>query len=187
MNASTPAMLLQHSGEQPAAQDLARALEAQRPALSSFLRRRLRNEADVEDALQETALRVLRYDTGHDIESLSALLFRIAEHVAVDVSRRAQARQAGAHCPLEDLELPSGDASPDQLVEAGQDLGLLVDALERLSPKCQNVFLLSRMEGLTYQEIAVRCGISVKMVEKYMHRALGELRAGVGGWSGAAP
>lgn len=187
MNASVPVMVSLPVRDEPRPQDIVRVLEEHRLSLKGFLRKHLRNEEDVEDAVQETSLRLFNYQTQHTIESPSALLYHVAERVAVDFSRRAQSRCVSTHCPLDDIQLLSEEPSPEQLTSAGQDLALLVDALERLSPKCQDVFLLSRMDGLSYPQIAVRCGISVKMVEKYMSRALAELRKRVGGSPGAAP
>lgn len=181
MNVSAPVMMQLPERHDLRPQAFARMLEEHRPSLRSFLRKRLRSEEEVDDALQETSLRLFNYQSRHSVESPAALLYHVAERVAADFSRRAQARRAGAHCALDEVELLSEDPSPEQLVSASQELVRLVDALERLSPKCQDVFLLSRMEGMSYPQIAVRCGISVKMVEKYMSRALAELRGQVRG------
>lgn len=53
---------------------------------------------------------------------------------------------------------------------------LMQSALEKLPPKCREVFVLSRMSKLTYQEIADTQGISVKTVENQMGKALKILR-----------
>jgi RNA polymerase sigma factor (sigma-70 family) len=168
------------------ADDLMRVLEEHRASLRVFLRKRLRNEEDVNDALQETSLRLFNFQAHSVAQSPTALIYSVAERVAVDFMRRAHSHRASAHCALEDVQLLSQDPSPEQLASAEQDLGQLIEALERLTQKCQDVFLLSRMEGLSYPQIASRCGISVKMVEKYMSRALAELRRPVGDRQGAA-
>jgi RNA polymerase sigma-70 factor (ECF subfamily) len=49
-------------------------------------------------------------------------------------------------------------------------------AILALPPRCRAVYLMNRMDGLSYSEIARRCGISAKAVEKHMSRALRELR-----------
>jgi len=49
-------------------------------------------------------------------------------------------------------------------------------AIDRLPPQCKTIFLLSRHEGLKYQEIADTLGISVKAVENQMGIALKKLR-----------
>ena len=54
---------------------------------------------------------------------------------------------------------------------------LLEEGLDRLPPRCREVFVLSRMSKLTYQQIADTLGISVKTVENQMGKALSVLRA----------
>ena len=49
-------------------------------------------------------------------------------------------------------------------------------AIDRLPPQCKAIFVLSRHEGLKYQEIADTLGLSVKTVENQMGIALEKLR-----------
>ncbi len=53
---------------------------------------------------------------------------------------------------------------------------LIAKALDRLPPKCREVFLLSRIGNLTYLQIAGNLGISIKTVENQMGKALKILR-----------
>lgn len=169
--------------------ELADFLETQRPMLRAFLRKRLNNGEDVDDAVQETCLRLLHYQARSGIGSPSALMYHVAENVVRDVLRRAQTHRLDAHCSLEAVEhqLPSDARSPERIALADQQLQQVIAALGRLPPGCRRVFLLSRAHGLNYPQIAARCGISVKMVEKQISRALSSLRERVGGWPGAAP
>lgn len=57
------------------------------------------------------------------------------------------------------------------------DVNDLVErAFEDLSPKCSEVFKLSRMENLTYQQIATKLNISIKTVENQMGKAIKHMR-----------
>ncbi len=59
----------------------------------------------------------------------------------------------------------------------GQDINQLVEkAFAGLSPKCAEVFKLSRIEKLTYQQIADKLNISVKTVENHMGKAIKHMR-----------
>lgn len=50
------------------------------------------------------------------------------------------------------------------------------EAIERLPPKCRTIYLLSRNEGMKYQQIADALGLSIKTVENQMGIALEKLR-----------
>ena len=52
----------------------------------------------------------------------------------------------------------------------------LEDALSMLPPKCREVFLLSKLRGMKYREIAEETGISEKTVENHMGKAIRILR-----------
>jgi RNA polymerase sigma-70 factor (ECF subfamily) len=141
-------------------------------ALIKFLRRRLAIADDAEDVAQETYIRMMRYEGSSEINSPSAMLFRIAVNVANDHGRAGLARQTKRHTQIDDVDLISEQPSAEREVLASQTLDLLLDTIENLPPKCKQVFLLSRASDMTYPEIATHCGISVKMVEKHISRAI---------------
>ena len=149
-------------------------------ALLLFLRRRLAVPEDAFDAAQETYLRMLRYEGSRAIESPGSMLFRIAANVAADQGRAALARRAADHLALDDVELASEEPSSERAIAGEQDLKMLLAAIDGLAPRCREVFLLSRVDGMTYPQIARRCGISVKMVEKHVSHALLACAAKVG-------
>lgn len=153
-------------------------------SLIKFLRRRLSIADDADDIAQETYIRMMKYEGSKEIKSPSAMLFRIAVNVANDHGRAAQARCASDHLELEDMQLVSEQPSAERDLLARQNLDLLFDVIERLPPKCKQVFLLSRVRGMTYPEIARHCGISVKMVEKQISRAMAACLKRVGGKDG---
>jgi RNA polymerase sigma factor (sigma-70 family) len=139
-----------------------------------FLRRRGATSEDALDIAQDAYVRFLRYEGAMTIQSPSAMLFRIAHNVAADHGRAAVQRrqirsfEAGGF----DTELASEEPSAERELAAEQIVSIVRLAIAALSPQCRRVFLLSRLEGLTYCEIAARCGISVKTVEKHVSRAL---------------
>ena len=110
----------------------------------------------------------------------SSLLFRVAINIANDLGRSEQVRHAADHCPVDDLDMDSGMATPERELAAAQDLDVLYQTIQALPPKCQQVFLLSRVHCMTYPQIAKHCGISVKMVEKHISHALAICMAKVG-------
>jgi RNA polymerase sigma-70 factor (ECF subfamily) len=150
-------------------------------SLISFLRQRLRTPEDANDVAQEAYIRMMQYQNSRQIRSPSSMLFRIAINVANDLGRSEQVRRVSDQCSLDTVELASEMPSAEREISGKQELALLRAAIEDLPPKCRQVFLLSRVRRLTYPEIAVHCGISVKMVEKHISRALAVCMKKVGG------
>ena len=52
----------------------------------------------------------------------------------------------------------------------------LYKSIKQLPPKCQEVFILNKINGLTYQEISEEKSISVKTVENHIGKAYRKLR-----------
>ncbi len=141
-------------------------------SLLSFLRQRVRTPEDAADVAQEAYIRLLQYEGSREIQSPSSLLFRIAINVANDLGRSEQVRRVSDQCAVDEMEIESERATPEREVAAEQDLDILFATIEQLPPKCRQAFLLSRVECMTYPQIAKHCGISVKMVEKHISHAL---------------
>jgi RNA polymerase sigma factor (sigma-70 family) len=141
-------------------------------SLIQFLRQRLRVPEDAFDVAQETYIRLMQYEDSTQIRSPSSMLFRIAINVAKDHGRAELARRVTSQCSVDDVELVSEEPSAERQLSAREDLDILTDVIERLPPKCRQVFLLSRVRRMTYPQIASHCGISVKMVEKHISHAL---------------
>jgi RNA polymerase sigma factor (sigma-70 family) len=140
-------------------------------AVVRFLRRRGASYEDARDLAQEAYVRLLKYEGDAGIDSPPAMLFRIAGNVAAD-HLRAAARCVVTYTVIDDDDLESGEPSVERELTAEQHLLAITGAIAQLSPRCRSVFLLSRVEALTYEQIAARVGISVKAVEKHVSRAL---------------
>jgi RNA polymerase sigma factor (sigma-70 family) len=150
-------------------------------SLLRFLRRRLSVVDDADDIAQETYIRMMKYEGSREIASPSAMLYRVAVNVANDHGRTAQVRWSARRCDIDDVQIVSDQPSAERAAIAQQTLNILLNVIEHLPPKCKEVFLLSREHGMTYPEIARRCGISVKMVEKQISHAIAICLRNVGG------
>lgn len=142
--------------------------------LQRFLRRLLENPTDAADATQETYLRMVAALARTNIEHPSALLFRVAHNVALRMRNRQRfERTLFAAANEADLAgIVDGYALPERELIARQELKRLAAAIDELPPRCREVFLLSRADGLSNGEIAVRLDISRNMVEKHVIKAL---------------
>lgn len=151
-------------------------LRRQRDALLAFLRRRV-DVDEAQDIVQDTCLRLMRYRDQAEHE-LRLLMYRIALNALHDRGRGAQSRQQAAHLSFEEMAegLPTAEASHEQRVDDQQALARVREAILRLSPRCREIYLLNRIEGMSYTEIAAHCGVTVKAVEKQISKALLQLR-----------
>jgi len=143
--------------------------------LQRFLLSRVRNIADVPDLAQEVYLRMLRVPNAESVRSPEAYLFTVAQHVVQQYTLKVAASPS---VELENVLSTRGSLHSDPALEfiAGQCLDSLQDTLEKLSPKVRAVFMLSRRDGLSFDEIALRLGCSKPMVKKYLMKALLQFR-----------
>lgn len=148
-----------------------------RAMLVAYLGRRI-GEDDAQDIAQETMVRLMRY-RAQPVEQLRPLMYRIAINVIHDRGRRDATRQVFAHVSLDQdfVGLASLEPAHDQRIGHEQELALARAAILQLPERCRQVYLLNRIEGMSYSQIAQHCGISVKAVEKHIGKALGILRA----------
>ncbi len=114
-------------------------------------------------------MRLLKSDAAATLREPKDFLVTVAKRVMVDLFRRRTLERAY----LEMLALiPDGYApSPEQrqsLLESLQQIDAMLDGL---GPKVKQAFLLSQLEGLGYADIAVRLGVSISSVKKYMAKA----------------
>lgn len=148
--------------------------------LVTFLRRRTASEQDAEDAAQESMTKLLRYRESEPSSAWKQLLYRIAVNVAHDQFRVSLTHYSKDHVTLDSQDIADTEHSPEERVAYDQQVARLSQAILELPPKCQRVYLLKRVHGLSRAQIADRCGISVKMVEKHLATALVLLKRKVG-------
>ncbi len=148
--------------------------------LVQFLRRRTGSQQDAEDAAQESLTKLLRYRESEPASAWKRLLYRIATNVAHDQFRLSLTHHSKQHETLGSMEVASATHSPEDQLAQDQQLQRLTQAILALPPKCQRVYLLKLVHGLSRAQIAERCGISVKMVEKHLAKAMVQLKQKVG-------
>lgn len=137
--------------------------------LRRFVRTRVANRQDAEDVIQDAYVRVLRYSENNVVESWERLLFSAARNLAVDSRRRRKAREkSAAQCAVLAAE---NEPASDEVVDARQRLIQVEEAITALPARCREVFLMHRLEGYSYSQIAKHFGISVSAVEKHIARA----------------
>jgi len=143
--------------------------------LHQYLKSHLTSAEDVDDVSQEVYLRLSRHKAPHTLKPSFALLRKIATNIIMDLFRTRHARKADAHVPIHGLKLASPAPSPEDVVSSREGLAILTKIFESLKPNSRKAFLLHRLEGLKYSEIAEEMGISKAMVQKHISHVLLQL------------
>ncbi|AZE50625.1 Sigma factor, ECF subfamily [Pseudomonas chlororaphis] len=141
----------------------------QRVSLLRTLERMVNNPSTAEDLLQETYLRVTRALSERAIDHLEPFVFQTARNLALDHlrARRIQARTLLEDVPLDVVESVAAPlSSAEDAAHAEQLLERLNMSLAQLSPRQQRIFILSRLHGHSYLEIAEKLEVSQSTVQK---------------------
>lgn len=138
------------------------------PSLLGFLRRRIHDPHELEDAYQETLVALHRarhtYDPRRPVEPW---LFTIARNVVADHGRRA--RRRGREVVLDTANEPAADPE--------RNMGLLFkQALGQLPRNQRDAFEMLKLEGLSVAEAAARAGTTNGALRVRAHRAYVFLR-----------
>lgn len=138
--------------------------------LVSWLKRRLGCIHNANDLAHDTFLRLITKSLSVHLDEPRAFLTTIAHGLLVDQFRRQAVEQAYLQTIM---HLPEAMApSPEQQLAMMETILQLDRLLNGLKPVVRTVFLLSKLEGLTYPEIAATLAISLRTVETHMSVAL---------------
>jgi len=164
---------------------ISEVIAEERARLRNFIRRRVPNEADVEDLLQEVFYELVEANRLlMPIEYVTGWLFRVARNRITDLFRkkrpenftdRAARDEDGELQRLEDL-LPSPDAGPEALYVRSVLLDELEFAIGELPAEQREVFVAHEMEGRSFKELSAESGVSVNTLLSRKRYAVLHLR-----------
>lgn len=164
---------------------ITQVVEGEKSRLQNFIRKRVADEADAEDILQDVFYEfVAAYRLMKPIEQVGAWLFRVARNRIIDLYRKKKhdllsdepaAVEDGELLKLEDL-LPSQDSGPETVFARNLLLAELDDALEELPEAQREVFIAHEIEGRSFKELAAESGLSVNTLLSRKHLAVIHLR-----------
>jgi len=141
----------------------------QRLSLLRTLQRMVDNPSTAEDLLQETYLRVTRALSERAIDHLEPFVFQTARNLALDHlrARKVQERTLLEDVPSEVVySVAAIQSTPEEAAHAEQLLMRLNTSLGQLTARQQRIFILSRLHGCSYLEIAGQLDVSASTVQK---------------------
>jgi len=191
------AMILHPNDERPVVGDpgeqdrqISEVIAEEQSRLRSFIRRRVPNEADAEDLLQDVFFELVQ--AGRllkPIDYVTGWLFRVARNRITDFFRKkkpeafadmAVENEEGELLDIEEL-LPSPDAGPEALYIRGVLLDELHAALEELPSEQREILLAHEMEGRSFKDLSAESGVSVNTLLSRKRYAVLHLREALQG------
>ena len=154
--------------------------------LRNFIRRRVRDDRDAEDILQEVFYELIQaYRLMTPVKQIAGWLFRVARNRITDLFRKKQpeslgnglgmSEEAGEKLSWAEL-LPSPDAGPEAVYTRDVLFEELDAALEELPAAQRDVFVAHELEGRSFNELAAATGLGVNTLLSRKHYAVLHLR-----------
>jgi RNA polymerase sigma factor (sigma-70 family) len=154
--------------------------------LRNFIRRRVADQADAEDILQDVFYELIEaYRLMKPIEQVGAWLYRVARNRIIDGFRKkkpepfSDSRDPGAEdadtLSLEEL-IPSPDAGPEASYARSILLEELDAALDELPEEQREVFVAHEIEGISFKELSAETGVGINTLLSRKHHAVLQLR-----------
>lgn len=143
--------------------------------LFSYVSSYTKNESNAKDIVQEAFIKLWNNRNKIDANSsVLAFLHKIAYNIFIDSYRKGKRHQSL-------LDALSYEAINNSIENDEENLNelkieILKKSIEELPPRCQEIFKLSKYEGLKYSEIATTLNISIKTVETQMGKAFSYIR-----------
>ena len=141
-------------------------------SLYRFLYYNYGDESKSEDVVQEVFTKLWQRCSEYTLTNIKSLIYTAGKNLMINELQKSKVR----------LNYASSDSqtafseSPEYALEEKQFKMQLEDAINGLTANERQVFLLNRIDQLTYAEIAKQLDISQKAVEKRMHQALMKLQ-----------
>ena len=165
---------------------ISEAVEREQSRLRNFIRKRILDENDAEDILQDVFYELVQtYRLMKPVEQVGAWLYRVARNRIIDRFRKRKPEGAprygsaqeeeGERFPWEEL-LPSPDAGPEAAYAREILLEEIDAALDELPEEQRKVFVAHELEGRSFNDLAAESGLSVNTLLSRKHYAVLHLR-----------
>jgi RNA polymerase sigma factor (sigma-70 family) len=168
-------------------QRLTEAIGREQGRLRNFIRRRVADEADAEDILQDVFYELIEaYRLMKPIEQVGAWLFRVARNRIIDrfrkkkpepfsAGRDLETGDEGSSLSIEEL-LPSPDAGPEATYARSILLEALDAAVDELPEEQREAFVAHEINGISFKELSAQTGVGINTLLSRKHHAVLHLR-----------
>ena len=177
----------------PTAQDVGQLLVEHRPKLKAFIRKRVSNNEDADDILQDVFYQLLKTieNSMNPIEQVSAWLYKVARNLIINKEIKKHEEELPVYKNddtddvLKDFSeiLFSNETSPSPETEYLRSLVWveLENALAELPVEQREIFELTELEGIPVKEISETMGVPVNTLLSRKHYAVKHLRKQLAG------
>jgi RNA polymerase sigma-70 factor (family 1) len=145
----------------------------QAKSLRNFLFYKYGNKDQAEDLVQEAFIKLWQNCASVPIEKAKSYLYTIANNSSLNEIKH---QKVVLQYENNFTGLDKTNENPEYILEEKEFKNKLLKAIENLNETQRIAFLMHRIDGKKYSEIAEELNISVKAVEKRIHLALVELR-----------
>lgn len=142
-------------------------------ALRNFMYYKFGNLEQAADTTQEAFIKLWQNCADVPLEKAKSYVYTIANNTSLNgIAHQKVVLNYAKGFSKSELH----NESPEFILEEQQFKAKLLNAIDRLNEKQRTTFLMHRIDGKKYAEIAKELDISVKAVEKRIHSALVQLR-----------
>jgi len=155
-------------------------MEKYNARIFSYVRHKVRNYEDAKDITQDIFVKVFKaLPNWQPKATFQTWLYTIARNRCIDHFRARSKRTTYSLDDDEQVDIPVDTnlrSNPEKMAREGE-IGMYIrDALDQLSPKQRDVFILYHYEGLQIKDIGKVLGISEGTVKVHHHRAMKKLK-----------
>ena len=146
----------------------------QNQAIRTVIARYRSNASDIDELSHDVFLTGFAMEMREDIREPERLLLRIAKNLAINESRRMVNKTSVSFADSVDSSVFADErqVSPEDVLDGRQKLLILSEALACMTSEMRSAFLMKRVEGLKFDQIAERLNVSKSTVEKWVAAGL---------------
>jgi RNA polymerase sigma-70 factor (ECF subfamily) len=155
--------------------DFERLFRAHYSPLCAYANQFLKDQDASEEVVQEVMFRVWTNRSNLVIEtSLKSYLFRAVRNGCLNVIKHHSVRQEYRNWKEQSAQ-ENQESREEEMIASELEIKIR-EAIDQLPLERRKIFILSRYDGMTYNQIAEKLEISPKTVENQMGKALKTLR-----------